>query len=157
MERMRPTTYRPNVGAVLRRDDGLLLMCERLSPRGVWQFPQGGIDAGESIEQALWRELGEELGFTDPRSICAVVAQGPPVRYDFPADYDAPVARLYRGQEQTLFLLQFAGTDSDFALDQFVEPEFASFGWFGLDETIDRLWEFKRGVLLNSLDALGLR
>jgi len=146
--------YRPNVGAILRRHDNLVLMCERLAPRGIWQFPQGGIDPGESPVDTLWRELTEELGLVRPEERCELVGQGPAVNYDFPADYADPIARRYRGQNQTLFLLDFHGTDDDFDLQLHVAPEFASFGWYSVAEAHSLLWEFKRGVLTRCLEEL---
>lgn len=146
--------WRPNVGAILRRGDNLYLMAERLTPRDTWQFPQGGVDAGETHEEALWRELHEELGLRDPRALCEVVARGPAVRYDFPEGYDAPIARRWKGQEQTLFLLDYRGGDEDFDLELWHTPEFRAVGWFTREEMCQRLWEFKRGVLEATLEAL---
>lgn len=146
--------YRRNVGAIVRRFDDQILMCERLTPRDTWQFPQGGIDAGETREQALWRELTEELGFEDPRAILDVVAQGPETIYEFSPNYDAPITRKYRGQRQTLFLLDFRGTDEHFVLDRHDEPEFAAIQWVSVSNAMDLLWEFKRPVLEATLAAL---
>lgn len=146
--------YRPNVGAILRRSDNLVLMCERLEPRGIWQFPQGGVDPGESHVEALWRELTEEVGLCRPQQVCELVARGPAVNYDFPPDYPDPIAQRYRGQTQTLFLLDFHGTDADFDLQHHVVPEFASFGWYALADAHALLWEFKRGVLTQCIAEL---
>lgn len=146
--------YRPNVGAILRRSDNFVLMCERLAPRGVWQFPQGGVDPGESQVDTLWRELTEEVGLVDPREHCVLVGHGPAVNYDFPDGYPDPIARRFRGQTQTLFLLDFYGTDADFDLNHHVAPEFASFGWYSLADAHALLWEFKRGVLTQCMASL---
>lgn len=146
--------YRQNVGAILRRFDNLILMCERLRPQGTWQFPQGGVDHGESTEFALWRELGEELGFEAPESVCSLVACGPETNYDFAPDYDAPIARKYQGQRQTLFLLDFHGCDDDFRLDWHDEPEFQDFRWVTPAESLELMWGFKRPVLDATFEAL---
>src|SRR5262245_49874364 len=53
--------YRANVGIVLMRDNGEVFLGQRTGARG-WQFPQGGVRQGEHIEQALYRELREEIG-----------------------------------------------------------------------------------------------
>ena len=53
--------FRANVGIVLIRDDRQVLLGGRTGGRG-WQFPQGGVRRNESPEQALYRELQEELG-----------------------------------------------------------------------------------------------
>lgn len=59
MERL----YRPNVAGMMVRQDGKLLICERSGQKGAWQFPQGGIDPGETALEAVRREIGEEVGF----------------------------------------------------------------------------------------------
>ena len=59
--------YRANVGIVLMRDSGEVFLGQRTGGRG-WQFPQGGVRQGEPVEQALFRELQEEIGL-DARSM----------------------------------------------------------------------------------------
>lgn len=146
--------YRANVGVILRRHDDLILLCERLRPADTWQFPQGGIDEGESAEEAMWRELTEELGLEHPQEVCSIVAEGPATTYDFAPDYDAPIAKKYRGQRQTLFLVDFHGTDSDFRLDWYHKPEFCDFRWVTAEDALDLMWGFKRPVLEATYDAL---
>ena len=58
----RMVRYRPNVAALIVNSVGNLLICERWTIPGAWQFPQGGVDAGESLIEALHREVGEEVG-----------------------------------------------------------------------------------------------
>src|SRR5438067_8221410 len=54
--------YRLNVAAILQNREGKILVCERADATGAWQFPQGGVDEGETLEAALARELVEEIG-----------------------------------------------------------------------------------------------
>lgn len=145
--------YRPNVGGVLRNAAGELLMAERLYQPGAWQFPQGGVKSGEALEEALWRELGEELGLAEPRSSCRIVAQAPAMRYRFPPQMKSRVADRYVGQEQTLFLLDFLGSDRDFVLDAHPRPEFRSIRWVGPLEAVELTWTRKRPILLGALRA----
>src|ERR1022692_2685386 len=58
----RPVLFRPNVAAVLLNMDNDMFIAERAHIRGSWQFPQGGVDPGEALEEALLRELEEEIG-----------------------------------------------------------------------------------------------
>lgn len=146
--------YRPSVGAVLRRPDGLLLMAERIDLDGVWQLPQGGIDPGESPEQALWRELGEELGFARPRELCRIVGSAPPTRYEYPPTTRSALTARYRGQEQTMYLLDFTGGDADFRLDAHTEPEFQSIRWCTLAQARELIWVYKAGLLEALVAAL---
>ena len=55
--------YRPNVGIVICNRRGQLLWAKRIG-QSAWQFPQGGINEDETIEQALFRELEEEVGLS---------------------------------------------------------------------------------------------
>ena len=57
--------FRPNVAIVVQNDQGRLLWARRVGGYDAWQFPQGGILDGESAEDALFRELYEEVGLTD--------------------------------------------------------------------------------------------
>ncbi len=54
--------FRPNVALLLERGDGKIFVAERVDRHGAWQFPQGGVDAGESPGDALQREVKEEIG-----------------------------------------------------------------------------------------------
>jgi putative (di)nucleoside polyphosphate hydrolase len=138
--------YRANVGAVIRRDDGRILMAERIDRPGAWQFPQGGVEPGESLEAAMWRELGEELGLSPPQHTCRLVAAAPAVRYSFPPGERGHLAKRYAGQEQTLFLLAFTGRDADFRLDAHPHPEFRAIRWVWPEEALELIWEVKRPV-----------
>ena len=96
--------YRPNVAAILQRPDGLVLIGQRSDFPESWQFPQGGIDEGESPEQALRREVQEEVGIA--ADAYQVTARSGPHRYDFPA---GPDRRGFDGQEQVYFLCSLLG------------------------------------------------
>lgn len=91
--------YRPNVAAVLQRADGRVLIGQRSDYPDSWQLPQGGIDRGESAEDALRREVLEEVGIGPERY--AIAARSGPHRYDFPFGEDR---HGFSGQEQTYFL-----------------------------------------------------
>ena len=53
--------YRPNVAIVIANSKHQVFWGKRVREHA-WQFPQGGIQAGESPEQAMYRELKEEVG-----------------------------------------------------------------------------------------------
>ena len=118
-------TYRPNVAAILRRpSDGKILVAERSDHKGSWQFPQGGVDKGEDLISALYREVEEEIGV--PPELYRLIECRTDYRYKFPG------GRLKKqkwcGQSQTYFLCEYLGTDEDIDLNAHV-PEFVRFKW----------------------------
>ncbi len=129
-----PILYRPNVAAILRRPSGQILIAERLNVQGAWQFPQGGVDEGESFDVALYRELEEEIGVTP--DLVNVIQQRGGYRYAFPKG--RLKYGLYGGQEQTYFLCNYLGTDKDIRLDlhhqefrqvKWIEPKEFQLSW----------------------------
>ena len=119
--------YQGNVAAILRKPDGRILICERLNVRGAWQFPQGGIDPGETPEQALTRELWEEIGI-EPADF-KIVSKRNGYRYLFPAGR----RRGHDGKEQTYFLCEFLGEDSRINVAT-AHPEFRAWKWIAPGE-----------------------
>ncbi|MEO7932289.1 MAG: NUDIX domain-containing protein [Chthoniobacterales bacterium] len=97
---MNSIKYRPNVAAILQREDGQILVGERRDYSGAWQFPQGGVDAGESLEQALRREIWEEIGLES--DAYEVGEMRGPYRYEFMRKRKN---WGFDGQEQHYFLL----------------------------------------------------
>jgi putative (di)nucleoside polyphosphate hydrolase len=133
--------YRSNVGAILKRADGKILIGERSNVADAWQFPQGGVKKSETARKALSRELEEELSLT-PEYYRVVESKGP-YRYVFPP---GRTKEGFDGQEQTYFLIEFTGVDSniDVRTDQ---PEFIQFRWIEPSE-FQIYWvpEFKQEV-----------
>ena len=141
--------YRNSIGICLFNNDGLVLCAERRDKRGAWQMPQGGIQKGEDLTVAVFREMKEEIG-TDNAEI---IARAPTrLRYEFP-DYlqyhNGIFHGKYRGQEQVWFALRYLGRDTDIDLsgaDEPEAPEFISWQWMDLRETPSRIVDFKRPV-----------
>lgn len=96
----RPLEYRPNVAIVVINDEGLILACRRSDVEDAWQLPQGGIEANESLEKAMWRELEEEIGTADASLIGSLPD---PIQYEWPEHL---YERGYRGQRQYYFLVR---------------------------------------------------
>lgn len=145
---------RPNVAAALRDPQGRILLCERIDTPGIWQLPQGGQDPGETLEQTLWRELSEELGLPDPRAVCSIAHQAPPVHYAFPDWLDTPITRSFEGQDQTIFILDYSGDPDGFNFLTHHEPEFRAHCWLDPDDAIALIAPFKRHILARLRDQL---
>jgi len=143
-------TYRPNVAAIIQRPDGKILICQRADHPDCWQFPQGGIDAGESALQALHRELEEEIGLK--ASHYEVLSSREGYRYDFPKNIS--FKKEFVGQEQTYYLCRFLGQDDDFDLNKH-DIEFIDFRWI-MAKDFQAAWlpKFKRAVVIQAIEDL---
>ena len=115
--------YRLNVGAAIQDDGGRLFIGERSDYPGCWQFPQGGVDPGETLERALARELEEEISLQP--SHYRIEARSGPHRYLFPAGL---TKRGCVGQEQTYFHLSLTASPTVINLAT-AHPEFAAARW----------------------------
>ena len=121
--------YRYGVGIILLNNDAKVLLAKRIGYKDAWQFPQGGIDKGETPEQAMYRELEEELGLTKD-SVCILQVSDDWVAYDLPKNYRQYYRKpLCIGQKQKWFLLKLQETDDVIALDQTLQPEFDQWCW----------------------------
>lgn len=125
---------------------GALLICERATIPGAWQFPQGGVDAGESLEEALVREVREEIGL-DP-SHYEIVTSRDGYRYLYPHEARGKKLRRHgnHGQEQTYYLCRLKSDNPPINVNQ--RPrEFQAWRWIVPEEfDLDWLPEFKREV-----------
>ena len=146
--------YRPCVGVVLARGDGRVFVGERIDTPGAWQMPQGGIDEGETSEEAGLRELEEETGV--PRSLVSVEAETADwVRYDLPDHLLGNVWKgKYRGQKQKWLLLRFQGVDADIDI-RTAHPEFSRWEWSPANDVARRIVPFKREVYETVLAEFG--
>jgi putative (di)nucleoside polyphosphate hydrolase len=120
--------YRPNVAALMTDPQGRLLICERWNIPGAWQFPQGGVDPGESLRQALVREVREEIGLCERDYEILEMRGG--YRYEYPPDVLARKLRKHghHGQEQTYFRCRLAPDAGPIDLDR-SPREFRAYTW----------------------------
>ncbi len=116
--------FRANVGIVLTRGSGEVFLGGRVGGRG-WQFPQGGVNRGERVEEALFRELKEEIGLERPEVEVLGSTQGW-LRYRLPRQY---VRDRCIGQKQRWFLLKLLADESRLRFDATDTPEFDRWRW----------------------------
>ena len=121
--------FRPNVGIVIANDSGQLLWARRIGGRDAWQFPQGGINPGEQPEQALYRELEEEVGLSATAVEVIACTRGW-LRYRLPKRFlrkgEEP---LCIGQKQKWYLLKLLADDTAISLADNAKPEFDHWQW----------------------------
>lgn len=145
--------FRPNVGIILLNQRNQVFWGKRIRTHS-WQFPQGGIDRGETPEQAMFRELHEEVGLR-PEHVRIVARTRDWLRYEVPERFIRRDARgYYRGQKQIWFLLQLTGHDWDLNLRATNHPEFDAWRWNDYWVPLDVVVEFKRGVYEMALTEL---
>ena len=146
--------YRPNVGIILCNDAGKVFWARR-SGEDSWQFPQGGIRHNETPEQALFRELAEEVGL-GPDDVEVIGRTDNWLRYRIPKRYIRHTSRRRRciGQKQLWYLLRLTGQEQAVCLDNSDKPEFDSWCWINCWETVNLVIPFKRIVYRKALEQL---
>ena len=145
--------FRPNVGIILLNQRSQVFWGKRIRTHS-WQFPQGGIDRGENPEQAMFRELHEEVGL-QPQHVQVLARTRDWLRYEVPDRFIRRDARgHYKGQKQIWFLLHLVGHDWDLNLRATSHPEFDAWRWNDYWVPLDVVVEFKRGVYEMALTEL---
>lgn len=136
--------YRPCVGIALFNNIGQVFIGERIDTPGAWQMPQGGIDDGEDLTSAIFREMREEIG-TQNAEIVKIIPEK--IRYDLPDDLRKTLwGGRYAGQEQTWVKLKFLGADRDIDIAAHNPPEFRNWKWSDPAALVDLVVPFKRGA-----------
>ena len=147
---------RKAVGIILARDDGKIWTGKRKIGIGVrpneeklWQMPQGGIDIGESPENAAYRELEEETGTNSAEIIFSLEEW---LEYNLPPELiGKALGGKFKGQKQKWFLMIFKGEDSDFNLNNHI-AEFDEWTWRDIEEMPDLVVDFKKELYLKLVE-----
>jgi putative (di)nucleoside polyphosphate hydrolase len=153
MQPMDLNLLRPNVGIVLVAPTGKVWLGRRAKspPPLNWQFPQGGIDAGEGDFDAALRELREETGVSSVRLLGRTRDW---IGYEFPPEHQgSKIGKGWRGQKQIWFAFAFEGDDAEIDLNTHGESEFDAWRWADLDEALEGVIEFKREVYRQVAEA----
>lgn len=148
-----PDGFRPNVGIILSNRDGHVLWARRIGQEA-WQFPQGGINPDETPEEALYRELGEEIGL-GPEQVEIVGATKGWLRYRLPKRLVRHNSRpVCVGQKQVWYMLRLLADEQAVRLDGSERPEFDSWRWVDYWYPLDEVVSFKRKVYRRALEEL---
>ncbi len=136
--------YRPNVAMIIVSNNypqkKEVFLAQRNDLSDVWQFPQGGIDKGEDVQEALFRELEEEIGTAS----VSIIAEYPDwISYDFPSKI-ADNMKPFIGQKQRYFLVKL---DKDAKINiETQHPEFNDYKFVQVDEVLNQSASFKQDV-----------
>ena len=145
--------FRLNVGIVICNTAGQLLWAKRIG-QSSWQFPQGGIKHNESAEDALYRELEEEVGLRQ-QHVSLLHQTDDWLHYRLPENYiRRHKSPLCIGQKQKWFLLGLEGAEADIALSRSGTPEFDDWRWVNFWDPVEQVIEFKRDVYRAALEQL---
>lgn len=148
--------YRPNVGIILANDRGEILWARRRG-QSSWQFPQGGINDQETPEQAMFRELDEEIGLSADDVSVLACTQGW-LRYRLPQQYMRNRRNPnFVGQKQKWFLLRMLSEDDCVRVDAHEKPEFDHWRWVNYWYPVGQIVQFKRDVYRRALTELAPR
>ena len=145
------TKYRRCVGMMILNHKDEILVGRRLDhPSGYWQMPQGGIDKDEIAEEAVWREMMEEIG-TNNANLIHKSSQW--LNYEIPEDTlrTLPWGNIYVGQTQQWFVFRYTGNNSDINVAT-ENPEFSEWKWINCKELITNAVPFKRNLYKKILE-----
>jgi len=141
---MKGKNYRKGVGMVIVNRKGQFFLGKRIGA-DAWQFPQGGIDEGETPEVALYRELYEETGLKKEKVEIIDISKKWLV-YHIPHVFQRS-NKKYDGAMQKWFLLRFIGEDGDdINLNATEHAEFDSWKWSDRKTAIKSVIKFKKKV-----------
>ena len=143
--------YRANVGIIIANGWGDVLWAKRIQADDSWQFPQGGIDRGETPEQAVYRELYEEVGL-QPHQVTMVGQTQNWLSYEIP---DHLIRKRQKprciGQKQRWFLMKLDGSPEDISFDCGDKAEFSEWQWVSYWYPTTNVVDFKRAVYRRAL------
>ena len=146
--------FRANVGIILVNADDKLMLGGRVGAKG-WQFPQGGMFEGEEPEQAMYRELREEVGL-EPHDVELLGGTSDWLRYRLPDKYVRKHSQpRCIGQKQRWFILRLTSDEGRVRFDCAKKPEFDRARWVPFWRPVNEVIYFKRRVYLRALREFG--
>ena len=142
---MNDKSYRKNVGLIVLDQNNQLLICRRKGKK-TWQFPQGGIDAGESHIRAAYRELFEEVGIKK-KQVRVMQKSNHWYYYDLPEKYQPRPKSLknFKGQIQKWYMFK-ASAELEINLLNEIPQEFVEYKWSTYWHSLASVVPFKRDV-----------
>ena len=150
----KPLPLRTGVGVVVLNSKNKVFVGKRRdNPIDKWQMPQGGVDQGETLIQAMKRELAEETSIKNIKILREL---------DYWLEYELPKNLIgiiwqgkYRGQKQKWFIVRFLGNDNEINLNT-SKPEFIEWKWANLDDLPGMIVDFKKKLYEKLLPKIKL-
>ena len=135
---------RLGVGAIVLNEKNKVFVGKRKdNPVNKWQMPQGGVNEGEKLIDAMKRELEEETGIKNIEILKEIEGWS---EYELPNNLLGKIWRgKYRGQKQKWFIVRFLGNDNEVDLEKY-KPEFIEWQWLDIENLPEVIVEFKREV-----------
>lgn len=144
--------FRANVGIIVANDQGQVLWARRAG-QDAWQFPQGGINPDESVEEALYRELKEETGL-DPDHVEIMGSTRGWLRYRLPKRMLRQNSSPFIGQKQRWYLLKMLAGDEAISFAHSDTPEFDRWCWVSYWYPLGQVVSFKQNVYRKAMKEL---
>ena len=135
---------RLGVGAVVLNNKNQVFVGKRKdNPIDKWQMPQGGVNEGEGLKDAMKRELEEETSIKNIEILKEIDGW---LEYELPKNLLGKIWKgKYRGQKQKWFVVRFLGDDDEINLNT-IKPEFVEWQWLKIENLPGVIVEFKRRV-----------
>ena len=135
---------RNGVGAVVLNKNNKVFVGKRIdNPNNKWQMPQGGVNTGENLVDAMKRELHEETNIQNIKILNEIDGW---FEYELPKNLLGKIWKgRYRGQKQKWFVVKFLGNDGEINL-QTDKPEFIEWRWLDIENLPNVIVDFKRKV-----------
>ena len=152
MNEKKTLPLRLGVGAIVLNNKNRVFVGKRKdNPVNKWQMPQGGVNEGERLIDAMKRELKEETGIKNIKILKEINGWS---EYELPANLLGKIWRgKYRGQKQKWFIVKFIGKESEINLNTKYQ-EFIEWKWISYNLLPDVIVDFKKKVYLKLKNEL---
>jgi len=146
--------FRLNVGIILLNDENKVFWGKRPGHEDAWQFPQGGVNSYETLEETMHRELLEEIGL-HPEDVEVLGVTKRWLYYRLPYCFQRHNQKpLCIGQKQKWFLLRLINDESKINFEQTDSPEFTDWRWVDYWHPLNQVVFFKHLVYKKALQEL---
>ena len=144
IENFQKLPYRNGVGIVVLNQENKVFVAKRIdNPKNFWQMPQGGVDEGEDLLNAAYRELKEETSIFNVKLIKEIEDW---TQYDLPSKLIGIIWKgRYKGQKQKWFIFKFLGKDTEINIKT-KNPEFLDWKWIEIGKITEIVVDFKKEV-----------